>query len=574
MPPQHVALAFVCDDEAPAPVIEGLNTLFLAASATPVPDVIVIAQTVVADGVLNLAPNGAFGAFAVAAANVGASGTLTVQGRTGFDFMGDVLICETDPMSGACLAGPGPSVTTMIDNAATPTFSVFASTNTTLSPDPAGQRLFLEFVDAAGDTRGSTSVAVGPGNPPGVPDTLGLISGGIALADFLSTVQIGGYPVEIQVAVGGSGAALLGIGSTGFVAVGGSGVAMGGIDDFGSIIVNDRTIDTSDALFSVEGSEAEQSDLQVGQHVLVVTDADDSAVAVVYRSLVKGPVTEIVALDAVAGTAELTVLGQRVLIDATTVLDDLSLATLAIGDLVEVSGVVNASNAIVASFLEDKPALETYKVVGTVENVAESTFSIGGLLVSYGEADSLALGVKVEVVGTVDDDGVLVAASVRIKPTEAIRAEGPLVMVDAPNRRLSLLGVTFTVRDQTEFEDGSDQDRDPLGIGDLVAGNYVEIRGYLDGATLIAAEVEREDADPRARLRGPVIAFDETIRSVTILDVPVSAQDGLTRYQNDDDELIDRERFFDLLTIGDFVKATWDNFNSTTEPVSELSLED
>ena len=51
-------------------------------------------------------------------------------------------------------------MTTVIENNATPTFSIFVTANGAIALDPAFSRIYLEFTDPAGDIRGSTSVAV------------------------------------------------------------------------------------------------------------------------------------------------------------------------------------------------------------------------------------------------------------------------------------------------------------------------------------------------------------------------------------------------------------------------------
>jgi hypothetical protein len=72
----------------------------------------------------------------------------------------NIFLCQTDPASGQCISGIGPSVTTQIDANATPTFGIFVQGNDTVPFDPAANRIFVRFKDGSGVTRGSTSVAV------------------------------------------------------------------------------------------------------------------------------------------------------------------------------------------------------------------------------------------------------------------------------------------------------------------------------------------------------------------------------------------------------------------------------
>ena len=102
------------------------------------------------------------GAFAVATANVGSAGTVTVSA----DANGPVetSVCETDPPTGACINPSLPtagSVTTTAEPGATPTFAVFvhSATGAPIPFDPAVNRVFFRIRNQAGEAIGSTSVA-------------------------------------------------------------------------------------------------------------------------------------------------------------------------------------------------------------------------------------------------------------------------------------------------------------------------------------------------------------------------------------------------------------------------------
>jgi hypothetical protein len=71
-----------------------------------------------------------------------------------------VSLCETNPVTGACLGPAASSVTTQIDAGETPTFGVFVAAAGTVPFDPVANRIFVRFRDAGGVTRGASSVAV------------------------------------------------------------------------------------------------------------------------------------------------------------------------------------------------------------------------------------------------------------------------------------------------------------------------------------------------------------------------------------------------------------------------------
>jgi CSLREA domain-containing protein len=160
-PPTDVQFNFDCANTDPAPINVGLNTLLLSASLTPVPDVVALAATTTSDGIVNIPGTNGTGAFAVATVNVGASGNITASADTGSAALPVTInLCQTEPATGACISGIGPSVTTTINANATPTFGIFVQGNGTVPFDPAANRIFVRFKDGGGVTRGSTSVAV------------------------------------------------------------------------------------------------------------------------------------------------------------------------------------------------------------------------------------------------------------------------------------------------------------------------------------------------------------------------------------------------------------------------------
>jgi hypothetical protein len=151
---------FECGGLDPAPVVAGVNNFTLSASTTPVPDIVAIAAS--ADpGYVDIPGATGTGAFAVATINLGVDATITAAANTGAaNLPVAVLLCQTNPTSGACLAAPTPTLTTDIQPDATPTFGVFVTGNVAVADMPAVNRVFVTFTDAGGMLRGETSVAV------------------------------------------------------------------------------------------------------------------------------------------------------------------------------------------------------------------------------------------------------------------------------------------------------------------------------------------------------------------------------------------------------------------------------
>jgi YVTN family beta-propeller protein len=160
-PPTNVAFTFTCANApAPAASITGVNTLNLSASTQPVPDIVALAAS--GDpGYVDIPGATGTGVFAVATVNLGIDATITASANTGAaNLPVTLLICQTDPTSGTCLAAPSASVATDILPNATPTFGIFVTGSSAVADMPGVNRIFVTFTDAGGTLRGETSVAV------------------------------------------------------------------------------------------------------------------------------------------------------------------------------------------------------------------------------------------------------------------------------------------------------------------------------------------------------------------------------------------------------------------------------
>jgi hypothetical protein len=160
-PPTDTAIGFSCANADAAAIVSGIDTLLLSGSTSPVPDIVALAATASGNGTVDITGTNGTGAFAVASENVGAVGSITVSAAASETTLPlAVSICQTNPANGQCLAAPASSVTTTIDANATPTFSIFATASGAIDFSPAVNRIAVQFTDATGLVRGSTSVAV------------------------------------------------------------------------------------------------------------------------------------------------------------------------------------------------------------------------------------------------------------------------------------------------------------------------------------------------------------------------------------------------------------------------------
>jgi hypothetical protein len=172
---QDIAIVFQCVNTGPAPSVPGLNTFLLAASNTPIPDMLSIADTLTHEGIVHIPGTTGKGVMATAAINIGAAGTVTFVptptpgGQPARSLAANLTICQTDPVTGVCVnpATPGPSATVVVANNQTVTFSVFIQgQGPVISFDPANTRVFILAMQGT-NTVGEAGAAVctGPVSP-------------------------------------------------------------------------------------------------------------------------------------------------------------------------------------------------------------------------------------------------------------------------------------------------------------------------------------------------------------------------------------------------------------------------
>ncbi len=166
-PGLELPIEFSCSNRQSAVIVSGLNTLFFSASDTDVPDIIAISETGsavglnTAAGVVDMIDRAKDGAFVVATANVGAAGDIVVSASSSASaaLPVNLLVCQTDPADGTCLAPPASQTSLTIGAGDTPSFAFFTSSDTVWPYEPAANRINITFKQN-GAIRGSTSVAL------------------------------------------------------------------------------------------------------------------------------------------------------------------------------------------------------------------------------------------------------------------------------------------------------------------------------------------------------------------------------------------------------------------------------
>ena len=315
-----------------------------------------------------------------------------------------------------------------------------------------------------------------------------------------------------------------------------SAVTTGPITGFGSIIINGVRYDDSAARIALDDDRTGAStDLRLGMMAQVESERDASgatarATSISTRSYVQGPVSSI----SVAGNL-LTVLGTTVTVTSTTVFDNVTgLAALALNDRVEIHGIPNASGALVATRIEKSGSSEA-RLVGTVQNAATGSFTIGGITVQYQPAALVGLstitnGTVVRIKGTLVNATTVSATAIR-----AITLTAPF----ANGQSVELEGVVVGFTDATHFSvNGVSVVVAPSAVvqGTPVNGARVEVAGTVSANVLTASKVEVRNQDqvaPEANeLHGAISSLDIGTRTLTLRNGTVTVKwDGSTVFE-------------------------------------------
>jgi hypothetical protein len=320
------------------------------------------------------------------------------------------------------------------------------------------------------------------------------------LRSFISAL----FSVFLLISCGSGGFGMMaggGIGGTGIISI-------GTITAFGSIVVNGTEFDTSNAAIIVNGEEIGVGDeialdnLDIGRVVTVegtgnLDNISAVAVRVIYNDNVAGPVESICDIDSV--TKEIVVLGQIVIVNVITKLKGTAFDSIAQNDLVEVSGLVDDTGAIRATFLEKTGEFMEGIIVGVTGFIVNldidlKTFEINDLTVNYSLIDSgdlpegFADGLLVEVEGTLDaTGGEMLATSIELGDE----------IGDGNSDQIEVLGFVTDIVSAFEFTVGNQVvqfDANTLFVDgkpeDILLGAKLEAEGSLVDGILFADEIE------------------------------------------------------------------------------------
>ena len=350
-------------------------------------------------------------------------------------------------------------------------------------------------------------------------------------------------------------------------------VALGTIDGFGSIFVNGVEFETDDAQIFLDGQRGSEADLDVGMVVLVKgsVNADGKtgiAETVIFDDEVEGPIAAI-SMNTDGDAKLITVLGADVIVEKTgTVFEGVTFDTLAVGDVVEVSGFPEGIANLRATRVEKKSSRYTagsqIEVKGSVSGLTDTTLMIRDQLVDYSGAKlsefknrSPADGDYVEVKGILQGN-TLVASYIELEGSSRgnFSHDDDALINDGDD--YSIQGAVRNYVSDAQFEvngvvvDASNAVRVPSGLR-LINGVAIGVQGSWQGERLIASRIEARRGD--LEIEASIVRLDAILGTVSLelfggtVTVETDVQTLL-----DDDTGSRRSMTFSDLRLGDFVE--------------------
>jgi len=365
------------------------------------------------------------------------------------------------------------------------------------------------------------------------------------------------------------------------------GIVSGPVTGYGSIWVNGERYATDAATIFVNGAEADESDLAVGQVVVLdslISGTSLSAERIVYESNLKGPIQSV---DAFAGT--FMALGQQVIIDTSTSFGPgivpVDITGLAPNDIVEVSGLVDTAGRIRATRIEKEDAPDEVQLTGVVSALVNGiSFNIGAQVVDYSNATMIdgfspagiiVNGDRVRVIGSgfinSGELPAIIATTVANRGLLAVTDDGEdgdiegLITDFSSPSSFRLAGFSVLTNGQTEYSGGTEIDLD----NDI----RIEAEGRFDPTGILVADKIEFREEGESRIEATVDSKDAANNTVTVFGIKV-ATTPLTRIEDKRDEI--RPFGIGNLEPGDFLKVegSWDGAKVVATRLERLEGED
>jgi len=356
----------------------------------------------------------------------------------------------------------------------------------------------------------------------------------------------------------GGGSDTAGIGGSGFI-------SSGSVTGFGSVFVNGVEFETGASTFDVEDVNGTQQDLRIGMIVQVEGTINSDGVTgtsthIQYSDELEGPVSDVVTS---ADFKTLTVLGKTVIVSNTdTAFEGLTYASVALGNVIEVSGFYDELGHLQASYVELKSSTfdagTVFEIKGVISNLSGTDFVVQSVNINAASANLSDLpngfenDLLVEVKGTYNSGtNTITAIEVEAEDND-LSEDGNEVEVEGFITRYASIN-DFDINGYAV--NGTNATLMPATLV-LEVGVKVEAEGAVVNGVLIANEIEIRggDAGVSAIVNAKNIANNsftvELHSSLPLVTVQLTETTLMEDDAGTDDHLLLSE-----LTAGDFVEV-------------------
>ena len=376
----------------------------------------------------------------------------------------------------------------------------------------------------------------------------------------------------------GVGGGLAGIGGSGYIST-------GTITSFGSVFVNGVEFETGSSTFEIEDISGTQADLRIGMVVEVTGSINGDGITgdathIKYGDDLQGPVTNLIAG---ADVSSFEIFGNVVEVSSvSTAFEDVTFATIAEDNVLEISGFYDQNNVLQASYIAFKSESANedsiVEIKGRINDLSidRSNFVIQGVAVNASNAiledlpDGLEDNLFVEVKGKLNNNII-----------DAIEIESEDSFSEDADVELELEGIVTRYNDNTDFDvnnqmvDATNAIFSPANLI-LKAGDKVEINGQLDSGVFIASEVETRGGSAGVSAKVSEVNIDTNSFSVEVLPgqfITIQLTTA-TRMKDDlDEESEDDNLLLSELNADDFVSVQGFESASDTITATEVKRE-
>ncbi|MDP2559799.1 DUF5666 domain-containing protein [Psychrobium sp. 1_MG-2023] len=205
----------------------------------------------------------------------------------------------------------------------------------------------------------------------------------------------------------------------------------------------------------------------------------------------------------------LTVAGNEITINDSTIYEDGLRGDLAIGKYIEVDVAVEASGLLTATNIEFNPQDEDVVVGFITETQGEYQFTIGQQVVTFdaetdfdnGVNTQLAVGLKVKVSGSLDQENILVAEEVEFEQLQQQTVEGAASNF-AQGNHFSIGNQQVEVNSHTQYIGG--------GLSNIDNGVVIKVEGFINVQGSVTAEKVTFEQEQLVKIDGIVSSFTDT----------------------------------------------------------------